>query len=359
MVSSAVERFPDTEEVSGSSPLSPTILLSMPSLSLSIKRLVLRPIRIIAESAVSFLAHADFFLAASVSFYMLLTVVPFILFGFSIFGALLKNTDVMKSMYELLGRLFVNEQTLNWFKVVLDRVIADQSITTFWGVITLLFTAGGMLRSLEYSINKIFETKLRPIWSSYLYSIGLSLILSMLLLFGILTSPMIGYAAVTSNPIVNTIIHDVPAVAIIIENVFSWFIFGVICLAIYLIMPNTKKRFRDAFWGAISAALLWNFLKWGFTIYLESFSTIKIIYGALATVLGAVMWIYLSVAIILFGAEICFTLSKRSRGELAPSFLRIGWLAAKKLGAKVLEAIPGVRRAGDASEQNPDVPSPS
>lgn len=331
----------------------------MPSIGLTIKRLILRPIRIFAESVVSFLAHADFFLAASVSFYMLLMIVPFMLFGLSIFGALLKDTDVLNSMYELLGRLFVNQQTLNWFKVVLNRVVADQNITTFWGVATLLFTAAGMLRSLEYSINKIFETKLRPVWSSYLYLIGLSLVLTMLLLLGILTSPVIGYAAVTSNPVVNTIISDVPAIAIIIENIFSWFIFGVICLLIYLIMPNTKKRFRDAFWGAISAALLWNFLKWGFTIYLETFSTIKIIYGALATVLGAVMWIYLSVVIILFGAEISFTLSKRSRGELAPSFFRIGWLAVKKLGAKVLEVIPGVRREGSESEQNPDVPSPS
>lgn len=331
----------------------------MPSLGLTIKRLILRPIRIIAESVLSFVAHADFFLAASVSFYMFLAVVPFFLFGLSIFGAFLKNSDVMNSIYELLARLFVNEQTLGWFKLMLNRVIADQGITTFWGVATLLFTAAGMLRSLEFSINKIYETKLRPIWSSYLYSIGLSLILTTLLLLGILSSPLIGYAAITSNPIVNAVIRDVPLLAIIIENVFSWFIFGVLCLSIYLIMPNTKKRFRDAFWGAISAALLWNMLKWGFTAYLETFSTIKLIYGALATVLGTVLWIYLSVAIILFGAEVSFTLSKRSKGEFAPSFFRIGWLAAKKLGMKVLEVIPGVRHIGDASEQNPDVPSPS
>ncbi len=331
----------------------------MPSFNLTIKRLVLRPIRILAESGVNFVAHSDFILAASVSFYMLLAIVPFILFGFSVFGMLLKNQDVLKSIYDVLGRLFVDEKTLEWFKIILGRIIADQGITTFWGIITLLFTAGGMFRSLEFSINKIFETKLRPIWSSYLYSIGLSLILNTLLLFGILASPIIGYAAVTSNPVVNSVIRDVPAFAIFIQNIFSWLIFGMICLLIYLIMPNTKKRFRDAFWGAVFAALLWNLLKWAFTIYLEYFSTIKMIYGALGTVLGAVFWIYLSVVIILFGAEIAYTLSKRSKGQLAPSFLRIGWLAAKKIGAKILVKIPGVRRAGGVTEQRPDVPSPS
>jgi membrane protein len=331
----------------------------MPSLSLSLKRLLLRPLRILAESVISFLAHSDFVLASSISFYMLLAVVPFILFGLSIFGAILTDVNVLQSIYDLLGKLFVNEQTLIWFKAILNRIIADQGITTFWGIATLLFTATGMFRSLEYAVNKIYEAKLRPFWSSYLYSMSLSLILNVLLLFGILASPIIGYAAVTQSPLVNTIIQDVPVVAIIIQNIFSWFIFGVICLLIYLIMPNAKKRFRDAFWGAVSAALLWNLLKWGFTVYLEYFSTFKIIYGALGTVLGAVIWIYLSVAIILFGAEISFTLSKRSRGQLAPSFLRIGWLAAKKLGVKVLGEIPAIRRAGGVSEQKPDVPSPS
>jgi membrane protein len=331
----------------------------MPSLNLSIKRLVLRPVRILAESAINFLAHSDFILASSVSFYVLLAIVPFILFGISVFAMFLKNTDILQSIYEVLGRLFVDDKTLGWFKTLLERVIADQGITTFWGIVTLLFTAVGMFRSLEFSMNKIFEAKLRPIWSSYLYSIGLSLILNTLLLFGILASPIIGYAAVTSNPYVTGIIKEMPAVAIVIQNVFSWFIFGVICLVIYLVMPNTKKRFRDAFWGAVSAALLWNLLKWGFTVYLEYFSSIKIIYGALGTVLGAILWIYMSTVIILFGAEIAFTLSKRSKGQLAPSFFRIGWLAAKKLGAKILVAIPGVRREGGASEQSPDVPSPS
>ena len=362
MVSSAVERFPDTEEVSGSSPLSPTIppfKINMPSFGLTLKRLVLRPIRILAESVVSFLAHVDFLLASSVSFYMLLAIIPFILFGFSVFASFLKDVDVLNYIYDILGRLFVNEQTLNWFKVVLNRIIADQNITTFWGIGTLLFAAIGMFRSLEYSMNKIFEAKPRHFIKSYLISIAISLILNTLLLFGILASPLIGYAAVTSNPVVKTIISDVPAVAILIQNIFSWFLFGVICLIIYLVLPNTKKRFRDAFWGALTASLLWNLFKWGFTIYLDYFSTIKLIYGALGTVLGAFVWIYLSIVIILFGAEVTATLAKRSKGEFAPSFFRIGWLAAKKLGARVLEAIPGVRHVGSGSEQNPDVPSPS
>ncbi|MCL5051338.1 virulence factor BrkB family protein [Aliidiomarina maris] len=92
-------------------------------------------------------------------------------------------------------------------------------------------------------------------------------------------------------------------------------------LLIYVLVPNKVVRVRHAFWGALAAAVLFEFAKNAFSMYLQYFPTYERVYGAVATIPILIVWIYLSWNIILIGAEVTATVEEY-RGENKPAMNR-------------------------------------
>jgi membrane protein len=77
--------------------------------------------------------------------------------------------------------------------------------------------------------------------------------------------------------------------------------------ALYFLIPNTWVTPAAALWGAMVASLIWNAAKWGFGIYVTRLIPYSTIYGILGLVPLAVLWIYVSWLIVLFGLELTYT----------------------------------------------------
>lgn len=91
-------------------------------------------------------------------------------------------------------------------------------------------------------------------------------------------------------------------------------------LLVYVLVPNKVVKVRHAIWGALVAAVLFEFAKNGFSLYLQYFPTYERLYGAVATIPILIVWIYLSWNIILVGAEVTATVEEyvRADDELTP-----------------------------------------
>jgi membrane protein len=82
----------------------------------------------------------------------------------------------------------------------------------------------------------------------------------------------------------------------------SLLLLAIIFAAIYKILPDTRLRWRDVVVGALVTALLITIGKMAIGIYIGT-SGIASSYGAAGSVLAALLWIYYSAQIFLFGAE--------------------------------------------------------
>ena len=119
---------------------------------------------------------------------------------------------------------------------------------------------------------------------------------------------------------------------------------------LYFVLPNTKVQAKAAIWGALVAALVWAFAKWGFGLCVIEFVPYGKVYGVLGLIPLTVLWIYITWLIVMFGLQLTFTtqhLKSLDAAEIA---------AAKRTEecfiANDLTVINIVREIADAFEQN-------
>ncbi len=97
--------------------------------------------------------------------------------------------------------------------------------------------------------------------------------------------------------------------AIAINFLAPFFFIWILFLLTYSTMPNTKIPFRYSSAGAAFTGAIWVIFILIFIIYIKAFATGTFaIYGALASIPLFLLMIYASALIILFGAEVAFTL---------------------------------------------------
>ena len=88
---------------------------------------------------------------------------------------------------------------------------------------------------------------------------------------------------------------------------------GVLML-LYWAIPNRRQPWHACLVGAVVASLLLELLKFGFGIYVAQFASYSAIYGALAGIPIALLWMYIFWAVVLLGAEITACLIEVAAG---------------------------------------------
>jgi membrane protein len=72
---------------------------------------------------------------------------------------------------------------------------------------------------------------------------------------------------------------------------------------VYYFIPNAKVRLRDVWFGAVLAGLLWRLTYFGFSWYVRDLSRFSV-HGSVAAVVVFLVWIYISAVILLYGAGV-------------------------------------------------------
>jgi membrane protein len=74
---------------------------------------------------------------------------------------------------------------------------------------------------------------------------------------------------------------------------------------IYRFGPSRRApKWRWLSWGAAIATIVWVGASWAFSFYLQNFANYNATYGSLGAVIGLMMWTWISVIILIVGAEI-------------------------------------------------------
>ena len=174
------------------------------------------------------------------------------------------------------------------------------------GVSFLAVVALFLIRNIDLTLNRIWRIKKkRPAVISFaIYWMVLSL-----------GPVLLGLSIGATSYIVSLVSFadgGIPGFSGFVLKSLPYVISTVGFVMLYTLVPNTRVPFRAAVPGAIFAALLFELTKKGFAMYISHFPSYEVIYGALATVPILFVWVYLSWAVVLLGAEftVCISVSK-------------------------------------------------
>ena len=80
---------------------------------------------------------------------------------------------------------------------------------------------------------------------------------------------------------------------------------GIGMTVLYRFGPSREKaKWRWLTWGSVLATIVWLIASWAFSYYLQNFADYNATYGTLGAVIGFMMWTWISVIILLVGAEL-------------------------------------------------------
>lgn len=243
-------------------------------------------------------------MAAGISFYSLLSLIPFFLLMISLLGFVLHSSEKASSWAYFLIAKSLPISTVSSFKLIF-HLIQKREVLGLFGLLGLIWTASRIFSVIEQALNTVWKvSKGRRYLHSKFISVILVPISLLILLLSLGLTSIYTFAKNQNIPYLNFRLADAPFLAnllgIFIPIILGLFLF----FLLYKFIPYRKIPNSPAFTGALFAALLWELSKHLFDIYIKNYAGIEKIYGSFGTIVILLFWIYYSAFILLIGAEV-------------------------------------------------------
>ena len=240
---------------------------------------------------------------AGVTFYLLLALFPALAAFVSLYGVV-SDPNTIAEHISFLGSVLPSggvELIESQLAALIRQDVSALSIGFFGGLAIALWSANSGMKSIFDAMNVVYEeTEKRGFIKYNLMSLAFTL---GALLVGILSVSLIAVvpallAALRLEGMTETLIRYLRwplmflAVTFAIAVVYRW-------------APSREvAKWRWITWGSALAAVTWLATSIGFSWYLENFADYQATYGSLGAVIGFMVWIWISVMILLVGAEL-------------------------------------------------------
>lgn len=116
---------------------------------------------------------------------------------------------------------------------------------------------------------------------------------------------------------------------------------------LYLLVPNTRVRWRPALIGAIVAGVLWAAVGRMFTAFVEHSTRLAIVYAGFALVVAALLWTYLGWLILLAGTLLSFYVQNPVYLRLGMQQLKLSSVEVEQLALRVMYFVGRSHLTGD------------
>lgn len=265
--------------------------------------------------------------AAIVTYYILLSLGPFIMLLFSLFTYLL--SDNVEAVIDFANNFYQGAD------LIIDPILAylSDSRSTFFtgvGVFAALFSSSKAAKHTIKSLEDIFSIEkakgLKSIISSYAYAILFTLALALALITFFVFF-------VSGDPIANIVYYFF---SFDLNKLFLWRFmknfFPIIFLVVFVSAifkafsaignkgdASKKINLFEALLGAGFVSLGWIIGSIAFSFYINNFSSSNAIYGVLGSIMVIMLWFYFLIFMLLLGASliVAYTDEKKHSGKPA------------------------------------------
>lgn len=250
--------------------------------------------------------------AAQASLFVIMSFVPFLI----LLLTLIKYTPLTEEVLLQFVTNFAPDAFRQSFSSIISQLYTGSDTPLFLiSLASILWTAGKGCNALIEGLNSVFDIKERRNgFVLRLYSILYTIIFVVIIVVCLLIY-------ILGNEILSFITKHVPFVTNIIEALLnirvllSVGLFTVFFTFLYVAIPSRHTKIRRQLPGALFSAIGWTGFSYFFSLYVNYSHNIAVLYGSLAMVVCAMLWLYVCMFIFLLGAEINLYIEQWTMGR--------------------------------------------
>jgi membrane protein len=256
------------------------------------------------EAAGNWSSHKDSRQGAALAYYSIFSLGPIIVIAIAVagffFGGEAVSEQVAASIKDMLGDTGAK---------AVQAMLADAGrpreglLATLLGIGALLFAAIGVVVQLKDALNTVWEVDELPrhgVWHvlrSYVASLAAVLALGFLLLTSlVVTAGLAAFGKFAAPHLQEWILHFV-SIMVSLSVIFLLF------ALMFKWLPDAEVNWYDVWLGAIVTAVLFEIGKAAIGFYIGK-QGLDSTYGAAASIIVVLIWVYYTSQIILMGAEV-------------------------------------------------------
>ncbi|WP_149240427.1 YihY/virulence factor BrkB family protein [Dyadobacter sp. 32] len=311
---------------------------------------------LVKESFSEFIDDNGMKLSAALSYYTIFSLAPMLLLIISIVSIFFGKEAFQGELFNQISGLVGKQAAAQVQELIKNAAISDKSnMAAAVGGVTLLIGATGVFAEIQDSINYIWSIKSKPKkgWLQYLKNRLLSF--SIILTLGFLLIVTLGVNAMVdllSNrleryfseaSVVLFSVLNVGLVLVIITSLFA---------VIFKVLPDGHLRWKECIVGAAFTSILFAIGKFGISFYLGQ-SDLGATYGASASIVILLTWIYYSSIILYFGAEFTKVYARSDGEAISPNGHAVLMIrreiekdAVSPAGKQVAEPLKDLKKTG-------------
>lgn len=248
-------------------------------------------------------------MSASIAFNIVICIIPITLILFSLLGIYLNREGAAEYLNTALNNVVgitpeFKAKISNMILGAIDELSNNSTLTAIIGSIGILWTASGLFSTLRDVLNRIYKTRSDTfyLWAK-LRDIGMVfLILTVFVLSFSSTFILSIFEAIDKSFFGDTILKLGFTSSLLTQLIGLIFTFIMFYL-IFKLVPQGFVSQKVALISSITAAVLYEALKYLFIVYLLSFANYQRVYGAYAAIVAVIFWLYYSSLTFVIGAE--------------------------------------------------------
>lgn len=278
-------------------------------------------------------------LSAQLTFYLLFSLFPFLLFLLNI----LSFTAVSpKDFTESVARFLPGDVNTFFRELVSEMLGAKSAALLSISLVATLWGASRGIHAISACLNKACDKdEDRPFWKvtaiTVFFTVCIAVMVMVTLLFLI-------FGSVIGKNVLSLIHAEeaLPWLWTLLRYAFPAAMMFLVFFLLYKIIPNCRLSRREVLPGALFSTAGWIITSLAFAFYVNHFAGFTRIYGSIGAVILLMTWLYISSVVLLMGGEI----------NAAIGYIKAGVKIDKYENAKIELSFPFNRKKGKARSSN-------
>jgi len=247
-----------------------------------------------------FLADNCTHLAAAISYYLMISIIPLTVAALAILGRL-SQTHLQDTIINAISETFPFSK--DWANETLRQLGDAWATASAIGFVGLIWAGTGIFNATRKSLNTAWGIKQsRPFLRERLIEFGMMLGLVVFLIVYLGMAAGFNFFETTATYKEHFANSNLfwQFISILASTIVAFIGF----LLLYEFIPNTRTSWRHVWVGALIAAVLFEIVKDVFIWSVGNFLKYNLVYGSLSIIIALMTWSYISAVILLFCAKL-------------------------------------------------------